>query len=117
MRRVTGGLLLKKDDGYVLDHDFAFPNRPGAIDRFELHLALDPVWQPQTEVRQVYTAFGLEPGNRFVLTTRYAARARRLLRDAPSQFEIIQVAPLTPAEIRAICGMAMKAITASSEDT
>jgi hypothetical protein len=40
-------------------------------------------------------------GNRFVLTTRYTARALRLLRDAPPQFEIIHVAPLTPAEIRA----------------
>src|SRR6185312_6792701 len=40
-------------------------------------------------------------GNRFVLTTRYAARAHRLLRDAPSQFEIIPVSPLTPAEVRA----------------
>src|SRR6185503_8756505 len=40
-------------------------------------------------------------GNRFVLTSRYAARAHRLLRDAPSQFEIINVAPLTAAEIRA----------------
>ncbi len=40
-------------------------------------------------------------GNRFVLTTRYAARAHRLLRDAPARFEIIPVAPLTPAEIRA----------------
>jgi hypothetical protein len=40
-------------------------------------------------------------GNRFVLTTRYVARAHRLLRDAPSQFEIIHVAPLSAAEIRA----------------
>ena len=39
-------------------------------------------------------------GNRFVLTTRYTARAHRLLRDAPSQFELIHVAPLSPAEIR-----------------
>src|SRR5215510_13556393 len=39
-------------------------------------------------------------GNRFVLTTRYVSRAHRLLRDAPSQFEIINVAPLTAAEIR-----------------
>jgi hypothetical protein len=39
-------------------------------------------------------------GNRFVLTTRYVARAHRLLRDAPSQFELIHVAPLSPAEIR-----------------
>jgi len=40
-------------------------------------------------------------GNRFVLTSRYAGRAMRLLRDAPSPFEIIPVAPLTAAEVRA----------------
>ena len=40
-------------------------------------------------------------GNRFVLTSRYVARAHRLLRDAPAQFEIIHVAPLGAAEIRA----------------
>lgn len=36
--------------------------------------------------------------NRFVLTSRYVARAHRLLRDAPSTFEIVQVAPLSAAE-------------------
>ena len=40
-------------------------------------------------------------GNRFVLTSRYISRAHRLLRDAPAHFEIIHVAPLTAAEIRA----------------
>ena len=40
-------------------------------------------------------------GNRFVLTSRYSARALRVLRDAPQQFEIIHVAPLSAAEIRA----------------
>jgi len=40
-------------------------------------------------------------GNRFVLTSRYSARALRALRDAPAQFEILHVAPLTAAEIRA----------------
>ena len=40
-------------------------------------------------------------GNRFVLTSRYVARAHRLLRDAPAPFEIIHVAPLGAAEIRA----------------
>jgi hypothetical protein len=40
-------------------------------------------------------------GNRFVLTTRYMARAHRLLRDAPAQFEIVHAAPLTTAEVRA----------------
>lgn len=43
-------------------------------------------------------------GNRFVLTTRYGARAHRLLRDAPAQFEIIHVAPLAAAEIRLTLG-------------
>jgi hypothetical protein len=40
-------------------------------------------------------------GNRFVLTSRYTARALRMLRDAPAQFEIVHVAPLSAAEIRA----------------
>ncbi len=40
-------------------------------------------------------------GNRFVLTSRYTSRALRLLRDAPSQFEIVHVAPLTAGEVRA----------------
>jgi len=40
-------------------------------------------------------------GNRFVLTSRYVSRALRLLRDAPAQFEIIHVSPLTASEVRA----------------
>jgi hypothetical protein len=40
-------------------------------------------------------------GNRFVLSSRYPARALRLLREAPSTFEIIHVTALTTAEIRA----------------
>ncbi len=54
----------------------------------------------RTVLRDLTTAIS-SSGNRFVLTTRYVARAHRLLRDAPAQFEIIQVAPLTPAEIKA----------------
>ena len=51
-------------------------------------------------LRDLITALG-SSGNRFVLTTRYTARAQRLLRDAPSAFEIIHVLPLSAAEIRA----------------
>ena len=53
----------------------------------------------RTVLRDMIGAFAAS-GNRFVLTTRYVARAHRLLRDAPSQFELIHVAPLTPSEIR-----------------
>src|SRR5262249_45550516 len=54
----------------------------------------------RTVLRDLIAALGAS-GNRFVLTSRYASRALRLLRDAPSQFEIIHVAPLTAAEVRA----------------
>jgi hypothetical protein len=57
-------------------------------------------------------------GNRFVLTSRYMARAHRLLRDAPQQFEIVQVAPLTPAEIRATLAVppAPRSLSGSRDD-
>jgi hypothetical protein len=40
-------------------------------------------------------------GNRFVLTTRFIARAHRLLRDVPAQFELVHLSPLSASEIRA----------------
>src|SRR5512147_2116590 len=57
-------------------------------------------------------------GNRFVLTTRYIARAHRLLRDAPSRFEIIHVAPLSAGEIRSTLpgSPAPRTVSGSLED-
>jgi hypothetical protein len=43
-------------------------------------------------------------GNRFVLTSRYASRAMRLLRDGSSRFEIIQMPPLTAEDTLDILG-------------
>ena len=43
-------------------------------------------------------------GNRFVLTSRYAARTTRLLRDGSSRFEVIHVPPLTAEDILDILG-------------
>jgi hypothetical protein len=57
----------------------------------------------RSALRDLTTALAAS-GNRFVLSTRYVARAHRLLRDAPPRFEIIQVAPLTAAEVRATLG-------------
>ena len=54
----------------------------------------------RTVLRDLITAIS-GSGNRFVLTSRYPTRALRLLREAPSAFEIIHVTPLSPAEIRA----------------
>jgi hypothetical protein len=62
------GILLMDDAGYRLDHDFAFPNRPGPITRFTLHLVLDPVWQPPAQFQDRYTAGPLPRRRSFVLT-------------------------------------------------
>jgi hypothetical protein len=37
--------------------------------------------------------------NRFVLTTRYLARAQRLLRDATARFEVMQIQPLAASDV------------------
>ena len=54
----------------------------------------------RTALRDLVGALPHSP-NRFVLTSRYTARACRLLRDAPAAFEIIPVDALSAAEVRA----------------
>lgn len=44
-----------------------------------------------------------ESRNRFVLASRYTARTLRVLRDAPSRFEVIQLPPMTAAEVHGAC--------------
>ena len=43
-----------------------------------------------------------ESGNRFVLTSRYVARAHRLLRDASARFEVIHLPALSATEVNAM---------------
>ncbi len=68
LRYELAGILLKDRDGYTLDHDFAFRDRDGTIERFVLRLTLDSAWQPVSDVRTVYTAGPLPPGETFVLS-------------------------------------------------
>ncbi len=51
----------------------------------------------RTVLRDLVAALASSP-NRFVLASRYATRAQRLLRDAPPQFEIVPVAPMSQSE-------------------
>jgi uncharacterized membrane protein YgcG len=53
---------------YVLDHDFAFAERPGTIRRFRLDLELDPAWTPRGEVPAGVVASDLAPGRGYVVT-------------------------------------------------
>lgn len=60
-------LAVRGDGTYLLDHDFAFPDRPGAILRFTLDLDLDPAWLPVDKVPQHLELQNLEPGRGVVL--------------------------------------------------
>jgi len=60
--------VLKNGDDYTLDHDFLFPDRQGVITRASVALTFDPAWQPQTEVRSLYTADQVPPGKGLVVT-------------------------------------------------
>ena len=53
----------------------------------------------RTALRELMTSLSASP-NRFILSTRYVARAHRLLSDATSRFEVIHVPPLSPGEVR-----------------
>jgi hypothetical protein len=49
-------------------------------------------------LRDLVEALSASP-NRFVLTTRYVARAHRLLRDATARFEVMHLPPLSQADV------------------
>jgi len=62
------GALVKQGSRYLLDHDFAFPDRVGAIERFTLELSLDPAWKPRTALPASFSSGPLPPGRGFVVT-------------------------------------------------
>ena len=53
----------------------------------------------RTALAELVKSLAASP-NRFILSTRYVARAHRLLRDATSRFEVIHVPPLSSGETR-----------------
>ncbi|NOT46115.1 MAG: helix-turn-helix transcriptional regulator [Acidobacteria bacterium] len=57
-------------------------------------------------LRDLVRALAASP-NRFVLSTRYATRARWLLRDAGPRFEVMQVPPLSAIEVADVLAPAM----------
>ena len=56
------GILLKEGGTYVLDHDFAFPDRSGRIEAFTLDLTLDPAWKARAPVPSRLERGPLVPG-------------------------------------------------------
>ena len=61
------GILERRGTSWLLDHDFAFPDRGGAIERFTLDLELAPAWSPVGGVPRFAVA-RLPPGRGYVVT-------------------------------------------------
>ncbi|HEX6199961.1 MAG TPA: DUF2207 domain-containing protein, partial [Thermoanaerobaculia bacterium] len=68
--RLRGVLRPLGDDLYLLDHDFAFPDRVGTIERFRLDLSADPAFEPLAPLPTGLEVTGLVPGEGVVRTAR-----------------------------------------------
>lgn len=85
------GILLKEGEAYRLAHDFAFPDREGPIEHFELALTFDPEWQPTSALQSRYTAGPLAPGRSFVLEVplRFSGEGQPAARDLTRSTETV----------------------------
>jgi len=61
-------VLVPTEDGYLLDHDFAFPERPGAIGVFSLDISMDEAWRATVAFPEHLTRENLPPGESVVVT-------------------------------------------------
>ncbi len=61
------GVLVKRGRSYLLDHDFAFPQREWPIQKLSVSLALDPVWKPQEAFPGTWSSGVLAPGASFLV--------------------------------------------------
>jgi len=66
------GILVKQGNRYVLDNDFAFPERQYSIHKFSLSLSLDPVWKPAAPLKERFESGLLPPGQGFVVRAELA---------------------------------------------
>ncbi|MGZ7077970.1 MAG: DUF2207 domain-containing protein [Thermoanaerobaculia bacterium] len=66
IRYTIDGVLQHSGDTYTLNHDFAFPDRTGIIDKFSLRFDLDPVWRGASSPI-VINRKGLIPGEGVVV--------------------------------------------------
>jgi uncharacterized membrane protein YgcG len=60
-------ILQAEGNRYVLDNDFAFPDREYPIEKFSLALTLDPVWKPEGAFSGRVTRGILRPGEGVVV--------------------------------------------------
>lgn len=65
--RLSNVIQRQGASGYLLRHDFAFADRPGAIERYSLRLDVDPVWRPGPGLEPRIEREHLPPGQSVIL--------------------------------------------------
>jgi hypothetical protein len=64
------GVVYRDGDAFILDQDFAFPEREGTIGSFSLDLQIDPAWAPEEPLSMPIRSGPLQPGESFTVTIR-----------------------------------------------
>lgn len=59
---VIAGVLQRRDDRFLIDHDFAFPDRTGVIERLHGELTFDPAWRVLDTNAASFDVESLPPG-------------------------------------------------------
>ena len=103
----TGGPTLPSSARDAFDRTLAFLQRARTPDGQAATFLLDEVLELRTfenfpglrqVLREVVQAIADSP-NRFVCSSRYVARAHRVLRDAAARFEVVHLPPLSAADV------------------
>ncbi|MBU0943077.1 MAG: DUF2207 domain-containing protein [Proteobacteria bacterium] len=94
-----GHILLSDKEGYLLNHDFCFPDRSGVVKNFRLDLTFDPVWQsgPVSMVARDIT-----PGQGVVLRQQLHFSGQgtpSIFQEPPPLPSSIPPAPVSPAPV------------------
>jgi uncharacterized membrane protein YgcG len=61
------GALVESNGRYALNHDFAFADRPGAIEDVVVTLRVDPAWRVEGPSEQTFRGGRLPPGSGYVV--------------------------------------------------
>lgn len=92
--RIAGVLIRLGERSYRLDHQFAFTDRDGVIERLVVRLALAPEWKSAQGLPVSWELGPLAPGEGFVLTTDLSYEGTGLPANA--------VPPQLPTPLRAV---------------
>lgn len=76
--RLIGVLVPRGERRYALDHDFAFPDRDGAIERVDVRLVLGEDWRATGPLPVSWSGGPLPPGSGFVVRVELEATGEAL---------------------------------------